>query len=359
MNRVLWHYAPPEATDPYLLHARVAYPFRDLPVAVDDSALVESFTCYNAAPQDEHLIWYKQPVLFEPTYGFALTGPTTLLLQSMPYYERVGLPAFLPYAWQRWARRAPVQHERCVISLREFGDGNYYHFYSDVLGRLALLQHWPETADLPILISRQLHDRPYFQHALRHSILRERRWIVHEHGFVQAKQAIFCKVMPHTSATFDFMRDLLNSPPADPRANRRVFLTRQARRGRSLANAAEVAQVCAEFGFAQIDADQLDLVAQMACFATARYVIGIHGAGLVNTIFRRGAPLALLELFPPDNIPPHYFWICQSSGFAYDALVGQPSHSSQAFSIDPVRLRRKITAMLQHDAPPADARVAD
>lgn len=346
----LWRYASADATEPYLLHARMAYPFRHLQVAIDDPRVVESFTQYNEQPQDEHLIWYKQPLVFEPSYGFALTTPGTLLLQSMPYYDRVGLPSFLPYLSRRLIQRTPVQHERCVISLREFGDDNYYHLYSDVLGRLALLDRWSISEDIPILISRRLYDRQYFQQALQRSALKRRRWIVHEHGFVHADEAILCKVMPHSKPTFDWMLQTLNGPRPNVYSERRIFLMRQSSQRRHLANQAQVARICAEYGFETVDTDELDLQAQMHCFATARYIVGIHGAGLVNCIFRRGAPLSLLELFPADNIPPHYYWICQNYGFAYDALVGTTTSADQSFLIDEQQLRSKLTQMVSADA---------
>jgi len=268
-----WKSAPANATDPYLLHTRCAYPFRELAIPVDDPALRASFAAYNALPQDEHMIWYRQPVLIEPSYGFALTGPRTLLLQSMPYYERVGLPDFVQYVRRRYITREPVHYERCVISLREFGDDNYYHVYSDVLGRLALLDRWPATHEIPIVISSLLARRPYFQQAIaRSTTLRHRRWIVHARGFIHADSIVLPKVMPHQGGTFDFLLDLLQPPPADLHATRRIFLTRRADRQRQIVNADQVAQICAAFGFEIIDSDDLDLEAQMRIFASA-----LHG----------------------------------------------------------------------------------
>ena len=84
----------------------------------------------------------------------------------------------------------------------------------------------------------------------------------------------------------------------------------------------------------------------MRSFAGARYVVGIHGAGLVNLIFRQAAPLGLLELFPPDNLQPHYFWICRHYGCRYQALAGAAAPGEQAFRIDPALLRRALALLL-------------
>jgi hypothetical protein len=216
---------------------------------------------------------------------------------------------------------------------------------------LALLHEHGVGADLPIVVSARLANKSYFRAAVARSPqLRARRWIVHDRQHIDVDEVIVCKTLPHRKRTFDALLDLLNVPPADSQSNRRIFLTRNARRGRYIANGADVARVCAEYGFEALDADRLSLDEQIACFSRARYVVGIHGAGLTNTIFRRGAPLSLLELFPPDNLPPHYWWLAQNYGYGYDALVGRASSAVGAFEVDIDLLRAKLHSLLRQDA---------
>jgi hypothetical protein len=56
--------------------------------------------------------------------------------------------------------------------------------------------------------------------------------------------------------------------------------------------------------------------------------------------------MGLLELFPPDNLPPHYFWLAQTYGYSYNALVGDPGSQPGAFRVNLDTLRTKIQVML-------------
>lgn len=339
-----WRCLADDELQPYLIHRRVDLPHRDAPPPTGSPALAASFASYQRALQEEYVYCWARPGVVEPQYGFLLADPLTLVPASMPYYERVGLPD-LGQHLERWPNRREIQVE-AAASLREFGEGNYYHFYSDLLGRLALLARWVPDEHLPLLISQTLYEQPHFQSLLRRSALGRRNWLVQGEQYVAVERLIFCKGMPYLRESLDYVLDLCELPPPDLRAERRVFLTRQAGRGRHLANENEVERVCVEHGFSRVDADQLDLDEQIGLFCETRYLVGIHGAGLVNAMFRRGAPLSLLELFPADNLPPHYYWLSRSYGFDYRGLVGGPSDASGGFWLDPAQLRAELRRLL-------------
>lgn len=345
-----WQPVPAAQIAPFLVHVQTAYPFRNLPIDVNNSAIVRSFRYYNNAPQHAYIYHIRRRTVLEPVHGYAVWGTRGIVPESMPYWYHIGYPSFAAHVLRRKLR--PVQRERAVVSLHEFGDTNYYHFYGDVLGKLAQLQAHGVGANLPLVVSARLAAKPYFRAAVARSPqLRARRWIVQDQQAIDADEVIVCKTVPHMRASFDWAMDLLNAPAADPQAADRIFLTRSARRGRYIANNAAVIQVCREHGFAPVDADGLTLDEQIACFAQARYVVGIHGAGLTNLIFRRGAPCSLLELFPPDNLPPHYYWLAQNYGWGYDALVGRAGAAVGSFDVDVELLRAKLLRLLAEASP--------
>jgi capsular polysaccharide biosynthesis protein len=84
----------------------------------------------------------------------------------------------------------------------------------------------------------------------------------------------------------------------------------------------EVRQILERYNFEVYDAERLSLAEQMQLFSESRYIVGLHGAGLTNIIFRRDEELSLLEIFPPNNIPPHYYWLASIYGHKYDAIAG-------------------------------------
>jgi Glycosyltransferase 61 len=145
-------------------------------------------------------------------------------------------------------------------------------------------------------------------------------------------------------AIADFLRLRIHRNGSRPSITR-VFLARNTSRGRHISNREQIEEVCSRFGFDIVDTDDMELDSQIELFSGARYVIGVHGAGLTNIIFRRGGRLSLLELFPADQIPPHYYWLSLMFGFEYSALLGQEG-PGPAFEIDPYLLQDKIKALL-------------
>lgn len=334
-----WEVEPADQVARHLLHAASRREFAHVPVELDDPVLGASLREQNARPQWEYAYRWRGPCHVEPSLGYVVTGPGRLVAESLPYWRHIGFPT-CDLADSRV--RVPA-----VVSLRDTGDTNYYHFLDDVLGRLELCDRIGVPDDLPLLVSAALVERPYFGQALARSPrLRARHWVVQPPDrAVEADEVWFVKAMPHSRRTLCAAADLLQVPAADAAADRRVLLVRASVRGRHVRNATQVEQVCRERGFEVVDADTLDLDDQVALFGRARYVVGAHGAGLVNLLWRRGAPCSLLELFPPDASPAHYHWLCASFGYSYDALRGTAGSTTEGFDVHPGALARAVDRM--------------
>ena len=93
---------------------------------------------------------------------------------------------------------------------------------------------------------------------------------------------------------------------ASPR-DHRLFITRNPRRLRFIENNAEAGGICQEMSFEVLDFDELTLSEQIQALGQARYVVGVHGAGLANMLFRGGHPLGLLGIYPPATYFPFYY----------------------------------------------------
>ena len=99
-----------------------------------------------------------------------------------------------------------------------------------------------------------------------------------------------------------------------------------------------------------MDFDVLSLPEQIHLLANSRYVIGIHGAGLTNMLFRGGRPLSLLEIYPPgDYYPFHYVLMASQMGYTYDGMIGTPGEQiySGSFRVDSEELRIRVANLLQ------------
>ena len=333
---------------------RDEYPFRLFPIASAhlDSRLRQQFEKDNYDwAQDEYLLIYNKPCLIEPRYGWALSTKNRLIYPSLGFSRAPYLHK--PAAKAKTLRNSAIDEYAELVSLRDTGEENYYHFYNDVLAKLFFLEEKAGlAADVPLLISKKLYDRSFFQYFLQHPYLRSRRWIVQEEDqYIRSHRTYFCKPLTHTPHYYARILSMVRPEDLHPGGpdNRRLFITRSPKRLRFIENSNEAAAICQEMGFEVIDFDELSLPQQIQAMSQARYVIGIHGAGLTNILFRGQQALSLLEIYPPATyFPFHYVLMANQLGYQYNGLIGQPGKTrfSGGFYVDPTELRQHIVAML-------------
>ena len=302
--------------------------------------------------QDEYLLIYERPCIIEPDYGWALSADNRLIYPSLGFSRVSYLPK--PAGKAKTLRDAPLEEYPELVSLRDTGEENYYHFYNDVLAKLFFLEEkLGLLPNVPLLVSQRLYERPYFQYFLAHPYLRDRQWVVQDEQYIRSHRTYFCKPLTHTP---QYYRRILDMVRPEDRAvtgtrDRRLCITRSPKRLRFIENNAEIAGICQELGFEVLDFDELTLSEQIQAVGQARYVVGIHGAGLANILFRGGHPLGLLEIYPPATyFPFHYIMLANQLGYQYDGLIGLPGTQpfSGGFRVDPAELRQRLTALLQH-----------
>jgi capsular polysaccharide biosynthesis protein len=74
----------------------------------------------------------------------------------------------------------------------------------------------------------------------------------------------------------------------------------------------------------------IPLADQMAHFARSSIIVGTHGAGLANILFRRGAPMALVEMINRTKKDRHHFFqISTHCGFFYRATLNNSEQGDE------------------------------
>jgi capsular polysaccharide biosynthesis protein len=148
----------------------------------------------------------------------------------------------------------------------------------------------------------------------------------------------------------DHLLDLMNVPAGahDESANR-VFLTRPPG-PRSILNMDEVEPVLKEYDFEIADTSAMSVDEQITVFARARYLLAVHGAGMTNIIFRRGAPLSVLEIHPEVHCSQDFMNMCREWSYEHDRLScrtgGSRDYRHASLHVDPGALRARIERML-------------
>ena len=295
---------------------------------------------------EEYVVDYQQPCIIEPQQGWAINPENnTLVYESIgsQSWEMALYPSFVKYQ----LRAGKAQSLDTVISLSMIRSGwsNYWHFMHDILGQLLLLNEQGLAEDHPVLIPAGLVEKSFFKEAVRRSdFLSSRQWIV-RNNYIKAWGALFAQRMPHAKANFDALYHTLAADKEDRSGSDKLFLTRRPPRGRTLHNYQEIEKIAESCGFTVVDTDGMPLDEQIALFAQAGHVVGIHGAGLLNILFRQPAPLHVLEIFPRAYVQIHYYWLCHHYGFAYDAVVGEDGDNHGSFYLDPTKFSRKLDQM--------------
>lgn len=346
-----WRFPEHEFQQEEFLIRHDYYPFRLYPVntAHLDLRLQQQISENYNWTQDEYLIIYKDPCIIEPRFGWALSHLNKLIYPSLgfsraPYLQK-------PAVAIKNMHNAQLEEYDELISLRDTGEENYYHFYNDILAKLFFLEEKLKLdVSVPLLISSKLYERPYFQYFLNHPYLRNRRWIVQDQQYIRSKRTYFCKPLTHTLHYYQRIIEMVRPEDREVTGGqRRIFITRSPQRLRYIENNAEIESVCRELGFEIVDFDQMTLSEQIRVMTQARYVVGIHGAGLVNILFRNNQPLGLLEIYPPSTyFPFHYILLANQLGYQYDGLVGQfgKQKYSGGFYLEPSELRQRVESLL-------------
>lgn len=325
-------------------------PFLNLEVSIDQySEEVQDKLKIWTDPQwmqDEYLIQINSSGLIDPETGWAMTLDKKLIYPSLGFSRAPHVRK--PNLIKAFNCEEDAVRLGAVISLRDTGEENYFHFFNDVLSKIFFLRDQGiDINDFKIIVSDRLYNKPYFQFLMKNEYMSSLQWYVQKNEWIHFSQAVFCKPLTHTKKYFD---EITNSVKIQPNADgRRIFLTRSIQSLRYVENMADVRSLLLKYKFEIIDSAVMSLSEQALLFSECRYLIAVHGAGIVNIVFRKGNPLALLEIVQPsDYIPFHYIMLSKMYNYQYDVLLGKQGQTkgSGGFSVDLLALENKISLMI-------------
>lgn len=109
---------------------------------------------------------------------------------------------------------------------------------------------------------------------------------------------------------------------------RRLFISRADAKTRHILNEIEVEFILSKYNFEITNLSALDLNEQIKLFSEADIVVGVHGAGLTNTVFSpKGTKI--LEILPPMVATPAYWFLANGCGHSYRTLVADDPEFSR------------------------------
>jgi hypothetical protein len=312
-----------------------------------DPRVLDLIASYNRAPWFEYALQIDVPHVLEPSCGWAVRGLRTRVDRSLPEGVKC-IPPVSRYLAKRAVYGRRARHVDAIVSLRTGYETNYFHLFDDVLPRLALLDAVGVDPATPIVVGAPLWERDYFQKLIARGPLREREWIPQRgHSYVKSNRTYVSKTFPPGRDVLEQVLRLIGvDGSVQTGAERRLFVRRDERFGRVLRNSKELERIAEGAGFETVEPATLDVEEQIALFSQARKVVGVHGAGLANLVYRGSRPLDLLELFPPTWHGPQYFWNASALGHGYRGLFGERDGDGHDFVIRPDAFERELEATI-------------
>lgn len=294
--------------------------FDDVPTLME-SAINQSYIESNR--KYDHLEYIKEctgKYFIDPISGILINDKNELLQDSIIIDHKALYPFYLNY--QQTKKKQVKKIPELIVFDYVKGD-NYFHFYSDVLGKLYMIHtQLPHLKHLPLVIGEHMYRKKFFQFFLKHKEVSEFNWYVHkEDEVIETEKAYLLQPMPYDMKYWMWIKSLATPYIQPQQAGKKIFINRPPQTGRHIENHEQIHDLVKSLGYEIIDLENKSLEDQIAIFSSASNIISIHGAGMTNLLFCHPGAY-VLEIMPDERISSHYYWLSQKFGLHYECILG-------------------------------------
>ncbi len=220
-----------------------------------------------------------------------------------------------------------------VIVLHHAWDHNYFHFLLIIAPKLYLAETHGVGQHVPVIVSKRLATQRFFREAVSLGLFGNREIIVQDPSqVVSARLAYTARAHEYDLDSSEWICDRLGAQPSVTQA-KRIYIHR-GNNVRRFRNQNELNQLLAHHEVAFFDPQQHSLREQVDTVSQASLLIGAHGAGLTNMMFRRRAPCKVIELLNPSWCGPHYYLMAKQRGFDYHWVLNKNECSAKQASVE-------------------------
>lgn len=124
-----------------------------------------------------------------------------------------------------------------------------------------------------------------------------------------------------TKEAIDAVRSLgfSSSRPSKRRSGEKIYISRL-QDSRSPANEREVIDLAVRHGYTPVAAGELSLLEQIRLFSTSKKILGVHGAGLTNSVWMSSGA-EVVEIMDPSYYNACYQWLSRMLELQHQTLV--------------------------------------
>lgn len=122
----------------------------------------------------------------------------------------------------------------------------------------------------------------------------------------------------------------------------KVYISRQATR-RRVSNFEDIKKALLQHDYTICQLEDLSVSDQVSLLSSADYIVGVHGAGLVNILFA-SSDATILELLPKVYNNSHYFRLSQLFDQNYHYLIPDTTSEGELY-VDPIKFSNKLSKL--------------
>ena len=225
---------------------------------------------------------------------------------------------------------SPIEIQGKVAFLSVRGGSTYFHWLSDLLGRIALLRSSGiDLSKIDFFVVSSCH-LAYQRETLKILGIPESKIVESSRSpHIRAEQLIVPSlpgmVGIMTEKTGQFLRQEILPQKIWQQASapERIYIRRKSASYRRVVNEDEIISVLSKFGFVAIALETLSFREQVALLSAAKVVVSPHGAGLTNLVFcNPGAKV--IEIFARVAVSANYWLLSNMLELDYYYLLGEP-----------------------------------
>ncbi len=211
-------------------------------------------------------------------------------------------------------RQRVVDSERLLIT--DYWSTNYFHWLTDALSRLFLIQDRANTS--PLLLPASYESKGHVTATLN-------AFGITNVDFIKTDEVVECRSLltpTHAAPSGHYNDEVIRGVrsvllkafdrPGSQASGERIYLSRGRAAKRRLANEAGVIDLLHQHGFQTIHPEELSFDEQVRIFSRARYLVSNHGAGLTNMLFMPEGS-RVLELRHEADYIRNWFFILSSA----------------------------------------------
>ena len=277
-------------------------------------------------------IWQLRNVICCGLYGGAVINRQNQVYSrftSFPWGKEVHPSLSFPYIGRRFATL-----EKAIFLITPSAKGNYYHWVTDLLPRLLLIQKCmlSDYPDRWIILHQPAASYENDTFALL-GIPIERLNRISSFAFLEVKDLVIADLI-NRNRTFPLWKKQLLDEFKDrviettsKESFQRIYLLRGKQRKRCLIGEDRLIKRLELEGFLIIDPQKLRFEEQLKILSGAELVVALHGAALTNIIFCKEGT-HVIELRSAHQPPEHYAEIAFTCNLRFEHVSIPPEHSN-------------------------------